>query len=70
MNARQERRLLLAALDFAAADRLCREARRATTSSVSRLDALRLRRLAKQRILRAAGEKRIQKELDVREALR
>lgn len=70
MNARQEHRLILAALDFAAADRLCREARRVTTSSVSRLDALRLRRLAKLRLLRAAGERRSQKELDMREALR
>jgi len=69
VNAPQERRLLLAALDFAAADRLCRDSR-LYPETTSRADALRRRRLAKQRLLRAAGEKRPQRELDVREALR
>jgi hypothetical protein len=70
MNASQEKRLLLAALDFAAADKLCRESRRDPEGPINRLQALKKRRLAKQRLLRASGEKRTQRELDVREALR
>lgn len=70
MNAGQERRLILAALDYAAADRLCREAQRDPEGPVNRLHALKKRRLARLRLLRAAGEKRAQKELDIREALR
>lgn len=69
VTARQERRLLLAALDFAEADRLCRESQHHPTA-VSRAVALKKRRLAKKRLLSAAGEKRPQIELDVREALR
>ena len=43
MNAAQEKRLLLAALDFAAADQLCRETR-GDRDTPERKDALRRRR--------------------------
>jgi hypothetical protein len=69
MTAAQERRLVLAALDFAEADRLCREAQKHPTA-VSRGTALRWRRLAKRRLLTAAGEDRPQLEIDIRPALR
>jgi hypothetical protein len=69
MNAAQERRLLLAALDFAGYDRACREAQKHPTA-LSREYALKMRRLAKARLLRAVGEKRPQLEIDLREALR
>lgn len=64
MTHNQERRLLLAALDFAGYDRACREAQKHPTA-VSREYALRQRRLAKQRLLRAAGEHRRQPDLDL-----
>ncbi len=67
MTARQERRLLIAALDYAEADRLCREAQKFPTR-VSRAAALKKRRLAKKRLLTAAGEDRQQIELDPRPA--
>lgn len=69
MTANQERRLLIAALDYAEADRLCRTAQ-THPATVSREKALKARRLAKARLLRAAGEGRAQREIDVRPALR
>jgi hypothetical protein len=69
MNARQERRLLLAALDYAKADLTCR-ASNTFPGTIPRAAALKERRLAKARLLRAAGEKRKQTEIDLRPALR
>lgn len=69
MTAAQERRLLIAALDYAEADQLCRDSQKHPTA-VSRESALKRRRLAKKRLLTAAGEGRAQLEIDVRRALR
>lgn len=62
MNARQERRLLLAAIDYADADFRCRLSQH-SPATVSRSEALKARRLAKARLLRAAGSERCQQEL-------
>ena len=62
MTAAQERRLLIAALDYAGYDRACCESQKHPTA-VSRQEALRKRRLAKARLLRAAGRYRKQQEM-------
>jgi hypothetical protein len=67
MNGAQERRLLLAALDYCGYDRACREAQKHPTA-VSREYALKKRALAKRRMLRAVGDGRPQLEIDVRPA--
>ena len=68
MTANQERRLLVAALDYAEHDARCRAAQKDPT--ISRKEALRQRALAKKRLISAAGRGRAQLELDPRPALR
>jgi hypothetical protein len=69
MTRNQERRLLLAALDYADADMACRVTR-AMIGTPERAAAIKSRQRAKARLLSAAGQNRKQPELDLREALR
>lgn len=69
MTSNQERRLLLAALDYADADLKCRETR-ALMGTDERAAAIKARQRAKARLLSAAGQNRKQPDIDLREALR